>query len=628
MKYVRLLFAGLLVALSAMLGVLGTSSPAYADSGTFFSRYDFDVTLRSNGWADVTTYLDLDFTAQRGRGPMLTFITQMDEPGTKRYRVIEYKYFTVTSPTGASTQIHHSSDGNTETYQIGDENRYYNDVQSYVITYSVFGLVEPDHSSGFDEFNWNIIGESFDLRIVNPSVTLRGPATVTSKGACFYGSTFSTPCDATTTGSTVTYKAPTLQAGQGMQIGAGYPVGTFVGAEPTYREHTSVGEDLAGLFEPTPLNVSVGAVAALIGVGSLKAARRRYGRDEVFAGVTPGSIPPEGTGQVVMGQFDTVAVAFTPPAGVRPGEAAILMHGGSASDANGADLSATIVDLAVRGFITISEEQTSKFLGLGTSQDWTLTLTNKPWQGLFAYEVGILELLRDKGGPVRLKNLTSTESSARDLLAARGEITDHAIKSRNWFRGNPTVTRTVWAVLATIGIFVGFFVFVGGSIAGVGYMGVAMIGVSVAALIMGMSLTNRTAVGSAVYAQLRGFKEYIATAEADQLRWEAGEDIYSAYLPWAIVFDEVEHWTKLFAQLEAMGRYTPNMLWYYSPYGNSFSTGSMTNFSEGLVSMTSSMQSMISSASSYASSGSSSGMGGGSFSGGGGGFGGGGGGSW
>ncbi|MDR0836723.1 MAG: DUF2207 domain-containing protein [Propionibacteriaceae bacterium] len=624
MKFVRLLGAGLLVVISAMAGMLGTSSPAYADSNTFYSRYDFDVTLRADGWADVTSYLDLDFTAQRGRGPILSFITQMDEPGTDRYRIIEYKNFNVTSPTGASTQVHTQTDSNTITYQIGNENRYYYDVQSYVITYSVFGLVQPNHSSGFDEFNWNIIGESFDLRIVNPSVTLRGPAAVTSQGACFYGSTFSTPCEATTSGSTVTYKAPTLRAGQGMQIGAGYPVGTFVGAEPEYGEHLT----LAALFGPSVLNVSVGAVAALVGVASLTAAKRRFGRDDIFAGLTPGNIPAGGDGPTMRGKLDTVAVAFTPPTGVRPGEAAVLLNGGGAT-AKGTELSATIVDLAVRGYVTIAEEETGGLFGAFKSKDWTIAPTNRPVQGLFPYEVGVLSLLGGRsGGPVSLKALTSTQSSAKQLLDAKTNIAVQAVSTRHWFRSNPTVLRAAWLFLAFGGICLGALAALGGALLGVSYVGIVIVAVSVAALISGMSITNRTAVGSAIDAQLRGFKEYISTAEADQLRWEEGEDIYSAYLPWAIVFNEVEHWTKVFAQLEAMGRYQPNPYWYYSPYGYGLSSGGMSNFSEGLVSMTSSMQSMIASSSSYASSGSSSGMGGGSFSGGGGGFGGGGGGSW
>jgi hypothetical protein len=47
---------------------------------------------------------------------------------------------------------------------------------------------------------------------------------------------------------------------------------------------------------------------------------------------------------------------------------------------------------------------------------------------------------------------------------------------------------------------------------------------------------QRTAEGRAICDQVEGFRNYLATAEADQLKFEEGEDIFSKYLPWAIIF--------------------------------------------------------------------------------------------
>ena len=54
--------------------------------------------------------------------------------------------------------------------------------------------------------------------------------------------------------------------------------------------------------------------------------------------------------------------------------------------------------------------------------------------------------------------------------------------------------------------------------------------------------------------QVEGFRKYLATAEADQLRFEEGEDIFSKYLPWAIAFNLADRWAKVCADLVAMGR--------------------------------------------------------------------------
>ena len=65
---------------------------------------------------------------------------------------------------------------------------------------------------------------------------------------------------------------------------------------------------------------------------------------------------------------------------------------------------------------------------------------------------------------------------------------------------------------------------------------------------------QRTADGRAVCDQVEGFKTYLATAEADQLRFEEGEDIFSKYLPWAIIFELADRWAKICGDLVAMGR--------------------------------------------------------------------------
>ena len=55
-------------------------------------------------------------------------------------------------------------------------------------------------------------------------------------------------------------------------------------------------------------------------------------------------------------------------------------------------------------------------------------------------------------------------------------------------------------------------------------------------------------------AQSLGFRRYLATAEANQLRFEEGEDIFSRYLPYAIVFGLADRWARVFSELAAQGR--------------------------------------------------------------------------
>ena len=131
----------------------------------------------------------------------------------------------------------------------------------------------------------------------------------------------------------------------------------------------------------------------------------------------------------------------------------------------------------------------------------------------------------------------------------------------------------------------------------------------------------RTAKGSAELARILGFRQYIATAEANQLKFEEQADIFSRYLPYAVVFGLTDRWAHAFAGLASAPAGSPSvaaLAWYVGPYGWSFA-----NFGDSMRSFSDTTVGAI--AATAASSGGS-GFGGGGFSGGG--FGGGGGGSW
>ena len=94
---------------------------------------------------------------------------------------------------------------------------------------------------------------------------------------------------------------------------------------------------------------------------------------------------------------------------------------------------------------------------------------------------------------------------------------------------------------------------------------------------------QRTAEGRAVCDQVEGFRTYLATAEADQLKFEEGEDIFSKYLPWAIIFELADRWAKICGDLMAMGRLPTRVPYWYvgnyqmAAFNTSFLTSSLTS---------------------------------------------------
>ena len=66
-----------------------------------------------------------------------------------------------------------------------------------------------------------------------------------------------------------------------------------------------------------------------------------------------------------------------------------------------------------------------------------------------------------------------------------------------------------------------------------------------------------TAEGTALRDQVRGFRTYLATAEAKQLDFEADQDIFRRYLPWAVLFGLTKRWTKVCEELAEAGLIPP-----------------------------------------------------------------------
>ena len=86
---------------------------------------------------------------------------------------------------------------------------------------------------------------------------------------------------------------------------------------------------------------------------------------------------------------DETPVEFVPPDGLRPGQIGTLVD----FKANPLDVTATIVDLAVRGYLTIEELHEGTVCG---KHDWTLTRSDKDADELLPYEQLLLDgLFRD-----------------------------------------------------------------------------------------------------------------------------------------------------------------------------------------------------------------------------------------
>ncbi|MCT1459001.1 DUF2207 domain-containing protein [Aestuariimicrobium sp. p3-SID1156] len=322
-------------------------------------------------------------------------------------------------------------------------------------------------------------------------------------------------------------------------------------------------------------NVEVGllVLAVLIWavVGGVHLLTRQFGRDRIFRGVTPGQLPgPSASTEVerVKGGREyrgEVAVQFHPPRGLTPGLVGTVVDG----RAEMRDVTATILDLAVRKYLRITPVEQGPSAPAGgrprqqmgqrpgqQGKDWLITLLRDPEhpapgeRPLLPFEQRLVTALFSRRPEVRMSELGSRFGTA--MHAAQNDLYD-AVQRLGWYSGHPQSRGGCLGVVAVIAGILGGVMFWG---AGGGSIWSAISGILVAGA--GFSLANalkwrtpRTAEGTAVQIQTLGFKKYLETAEADQIKFEEAADIFSRYLPYAIVFGVADHWAKVFGEVAA-----------------------------------------------------------------------------
>ncbi len=599
----------LLAAVALALGsVLAVATPAHA-ADVEIVRFDIKAVAERDGLVTVTQTMTYDFGSKGGRGPYLYLTTRQatDTPG--KDRVYRYELVSVTSSTRAPTTVKEETLSGRIAWRIGDAGTTVYGRQVYTITYRVRGVVNPavaqQAGGSLDEIYWNIIGRGWTVPISNVTVTLTGPAAVEAV-TCYHGADYTEACDgATRSGTSATYRQSRLDPGQGLAVVGGWPTGTFQGAEPIYEVREVV--TYPAFFNPTGTGVGAGVLAVGAGVLALLGRRRR---DQQYVGVAPG-LRPAADQDATVGPATPapVAVQFTPPAGVAPGMVGTLVD----ERADNHDVTATIVDLAVRGFLRFEQGERKK--------DFTLVRLAAS-DGLLPYEARIFDKLFDQGDTVTRKQLKARYFGTQ-MARTRAELYD-AVTRAGWFRGNPASVRTWWTVAGVSLVVAAPVVTVAATRWGLAPVGVALGVLGGATIVVGRWAPARTAEGYAVLAQARGFERYLATAEADQIRFEEGEDIFSRYLPYAIAFGCAERWAAVFQELADRGVELPQPSWYV---GAGFYSGFV---GDSFGSMLSSLDSFSETAARMQTSSSTGSSGGSGFSGGGfgGGVGGGGGGSW
>ena len=609
MAVLRRLLA-LLGAIAGAVLLVGLTGGVAVAADEQVDSYQVALTVQSNGTLHVREQITYYFGTQQRHGIYRTIPVRYTYNNTDD-RLLKVTNIRVVSTTGAPTDVSAKTEGGSLVIRVGDPNRTITGRQVYILDYDVQGALNTfaDHIEVF----WNAVGSDWSVPITAATTTLSAPRAPTQV-ACYFGQTGSSlPCSAARIeGATAVYGPQDLAPYEGLTVVAALPPGSVTVPPMILQERFSV----ARAFSVTPWTATGGLGILALGLGGVGYVFWTRGRDRRWRDQVPGLAPAPGqeTDAEARPLFTdpTGPVEYSPPENVRPGQMGTLID----ERAQPLDVTATIVDLAVRGYLHIEELERKHIFA---SRDWRLTQQRQPDADLLTYERTLLESLFNGRSEVLVSELKRT--FATDLKKVEGQLYDDVVKS-GWFRRRPDRTRGLWGFLGVVAVLAGAgLTYLLARYTHAGLLGVAVVVSGLLLLLVSGRMPARTARGSAMLARVLGFRTYLHTAEAEQLRFEERTDVFSKYLPYAIVFGDAERWAKAFAALAAAQAaggtvVTPVLPWYTGPTGWDLghlgdSIGSFATTTAGAIATTAS-------------------SGGSGFSGGssGGGFGGGGGGSW
>ncbi len=471
--------------------------------------------------------------------------------------------------------------------KIGDVNKTVNGEKVYILTYQVDGAL--NYFNDHDELYWNVTGNDWLVKmqgLIQAQIELPDNFLEQDKinYDCYTGIEGAQEKDCRLEWADnklkVVYTKPELLAGQGLTVALGWPKGLV--EEPSTKDKAwKVVKDNGVVLLPILVFIF------------LYFCWRKHGRD------------PEGRG--------TIIAEYGPPIGMLPVEGEVVCKEAVATPG----ITATIIDLARRGYLTI-QETNDKFLGLKISNDWRLSKTDKV-NDLRGCEEKLFKTIFQEKKEMLLTELKSEFEITQQINEVKQEVYQLVVEKK-WFIMNPQKARLKFMVIGMLILLALFFPFYLFLIINLSVLVICSFIITMLLIIFfGALMPQRTKEGVLMKEKLEGFKLFLSVTEKDRVSFhfspQAHPEKFAEYLPWAIIFGVEKEWAKVF---EGIDLSQPD--WYQGKWGGNFTALALVN---SLQTFNSSFTGMVH-GTSAASGGS--GLGGGGFSGGG--FGGGGGGSW
>jgi hypothetical protein len=223
-----------------------------------------------------------------------------------------------------------------------------------------------------------------------------------------------------------------------------------------------------------------------------------------------------------------VVTAYAPPAGLRPGEAGVVIDG----RVDPADVVAAVVDLAVRGYVSLERAPHAADVTVSIRRPWIADRDVKPWEAVL-----LANVFTSPGFPsttlsaLRMpRDTASIREALSDELGERGFFSSAPIAFRRAGRWLAVIAAAVWMQLAWN--------------AGAGVSTFLAIVTSGGALWLSagvLAARGLTPDGRRARHALRGYREFLARVEKDRLE-QLPHGTLEEPLAWAVALGVTEGW--------------------------------------------------------------------------------------
>ncbi|HEY1470058.1 MAG TPA: DUF2207 domain-containing protein [Candidatus Acidoferrum sp.] len=262
-----------------------------------------------------------------------------------------------------------------------------------------------------------------------------------------------------------------------------------------------------------------------------------------------------------------IAAQYEPPDQLSPGEVGTLID----NSVDMRDITASIVDLAVRGFIVIEQQTKDHLLGLTHSEEYLFHLkkSRAEWSNLKAHEQELLDgffATGNAGDTVSLADLHNR--FYKNIPGIKNQIFASLV-GKGYYAKRPDSVRSSYIAF---GFLAGFILIAGGNWVA-HHSGMAALPFVIAGILTGIIICGfgwfmpaRTQTGARALEGILGFEDFLNHVEADRFnRTIKTPEMFEKFLPFAMALGVEKNWSHAF-----QGIYTQPPQWYQGSYGPVF----------------------------------------------------------